>query len=412
MLLRGSGMENIVANTKKGGNLLAKNEGKKKFQWTKKKIIAASIIGAAILAAIIFVIIVLAMNLGPVRPIESTEEEARVVGEVGGYEVRYEELRYITLIHRASLDKELGKYDTLDAEGKAAYEAALEERVLADIENNYVVLALCEKYGIKTDTAYVNNQVQKMIEALVDAPVEEEGFGGDKDKYVAWLKENNLTDSFLRLMYKVDYLENQLYDYFVENKIDIEYYSENKAEFVKYVMDSEDWVRTIHVYYPYKHPFTSSKNVPAGADKEKVEDTIKAYDATAEAEKWYDKVASANSDESRLKAMKSAIGANFITDFSFTGNGLYFTRKQMDARYESAAFALDMYEVSEIFEYEDGYCFMMRLPLDEEDVKRNVDDLLSQYHYLALKKQLDGKREELSFSGNEYFASISLIDIK
>ena len=348
-------MENIVANTKNGGNLPAKNEGKKKFQWTKKKIIAASIIGAAILAAIIFVIIVLAMNLGPVRPIESTEEEARVVGEVGGYEVRYEELRFITLIHKASLDKELGEYDTLDAEGKAAYEAALEESVLADLENNYVVLALCEKYGIKTDTAYVNNQVQKMIEALVDAPVEEEGFGGDKDKYVAWLKENNLTDSFLRLTYKVDYLENQLYDYFVENKIDAEYYSENKAEFVKYVMGSEDWVRTIHVYYPYKHPYTSSKNIPAGADPDKVNKIIEAYDAKAEAEEWYSKVSSANGDDGRYKAMRSAISHNFITEFSFNGNGLYFTRKQMDARYESAVFALDMYEVSEIFEYEDGY---------------------------------------------------------
>ena len=32
--------------------------------------------------------------------------------------------------------------------------------------------------------------------------------------------------------------------------------------------------------------------------------------------------------------------------------------------------------------------------------------------YAALKKQLDSKEEELSFEGNDYMDSISLIDIK
>ena len=65
---------------------------------TKKKIIAASVVGIVLVAAIILAL-VLAFNW--IRPIESTEEEARVVGTVGDFEVRYEELRYITLLHKA-----------------------------------------------------------------------------------------------------------------------------------------------------------------------------------------------------------------------------------------------------------------------------------------------------------------------
>mgnify|MGYP003292415956 CR=1 FL=1 len=169
---------------------------------TKKKIIAASVVGVVVVAAIILAV-VLAFNW--IRPIESTEEEARVVGTVGDFEVRYEELRYITLLHRASLDSEMGKYDELDAEGKAEYERILEERVMADVENNYVILSLCEKYGINADSnaakSYVNDSIKNVVKT---------DFGGSVDKYKEWLKKNNITDSVLRLLFKVEYLEGEL----------------------------------------------------------------------------------------------------------------------------------------------------------------------------------------------------------
>lgn len=383
--------------------------------WTKKKIVAASIIGVAILSAIIFGIIVLVMNLGPIRPIKSTEEEARVVGTVGKYEVRYEELRYITLLHKATLDKKLGEYDTLNAEDRKEYEKQLRERVLEDLENNYVVLSLCEEYGIKTDTPYVDEQVQKSIESLVNSPKESSGFEGDKEKYKSWLAENNLTDSFLRLIYKVDYLEGRLLEHFIENKIDIEYDSENKADFAKYIMSSDEWARTIHVYYPDKHPWTDPANVPQSileVDKDYIDSVIAKYDAKASVDKAFASVTEASSDDGRFKAMKTAVGKTPVTELAVSGNGFYFTYGQMGEFYENTAFALDEYEVSEIFRYEGGYCFMMRLPLLEDDVKKHSDDLLSQYQYLALKKHLDAEREELSFAGNDYFAGLNLAEMK
>ncbi len=405
-----------MSKNKNRGNLPEKKTvGKKKMVWTKKKIVAASIIGVAVLSAVIFGIIVLVMNLGPIRPIKSTEEEARAVGTVGKYEVRYEELRYVTLLHKATLDKTLGEYDTLDESGKREYENKLRERVLEDLENNYVVLSLCEEYGIKTDTPYVDEQVQKSIESLVNSPKESSGFEGDKEKYKTWLAENNLTDSFLRLIYKVDYLENRLLEHFIENKIDIEYNSENKADFTKYIMGSDEWARTIHVYYPDKHPWTDPSNVPESileVDKDYIDSVIAKYDAESAIGKAYDRVVAATDDDGRLVAMKAAIGKSPITELAVSGNGFYFTYGQMGEYYENTAFELDMYEVSEIFRYEGGYCFMMRLPLLEDDIKKHSDDLLSQYQYLALKKHLDAEREELDFDGNEYFDGLTLAEIK
>ena len=174
----------------------------KKNWWNKKKIIAVSIIGAALLAAIIFSVVVLATT---VFPIASTEEESRVVGHFGDFEVKYEELRYVTLLNKRNLDVELGKYGELDAEGKQEYEKLLKERVYEDIKSNYVILTLCNEYGIRTDSLVLRMKVQEDIQSFVD-----DTFGGNASKYKEWLKEEGLTDTFLRFTFRVDYLEKEL----------------------------------------------------------------------------------------------------------------------------------------------------------------------------------------------------------
>lgn len=363
---------------------------------TKKKIIAASVVGIVLVAAIILAL-VLAFNW--IRPIESTEEEARVVGTVGDFEVRYEELRYITLLHKASLDVELGKYEELDAEGKAEYEHILEERVMADIENNYVILSLCKKYGINVDSnaakSYVNDGIKNVVKT---------DFGGSVDKYKEWLKENNLTDSVVRLLFKVEFLEGELLDYVAENNMGIEYDEQSLSEFIEYVMDSEDWIRTVHVFYPHKLMNLEWYN----------EEYIASYNAKAMTQTARDRVVSSSwKEEVRMDTMYSEIGgAPMVQGISTTGNGSYFTYGQMGDKYEAAAFDLDEYGVSDVVETEDGYFVIMRLPKQEDDVKAQVETLLAYYRYAVLKEQMDAEEELLCFAGNEYFDSFELIDVK
>ena len=364
--------------------------------WTKKKIIAASVVSVVVIAAIILAL-VLAFNW--VRPIESTEEEARVVGTVGNFEVRYEEPRYITLLHKASLDSELGKYDELDAEGKAEYERLLEERVMADIKNNYVILSLCDEYGIKTDSYAANSYVNDGIKNVVKTD-----FGGSMDKYKEWLKKNNITDSVLRLIFRVEFLEGELYNYVVENSTEIEYDEQNLPEFIEYVMDSEDWIRTVHVFYPHK-----LMNLEWYS-----EEYIASYNAKAMAQAARDTVVTSSwTDEVRMDTMYSEIGrAPMIQGISTTGNGSYFTHGQMGEKYETAAFALEKYGVSEVVETEDGYYVIMRLLKQEEDVSAQVETLLGYYRYAVLKELMDAEEEALTFTGNEYFNSFELVEVK
>ena len=153
--------------THKSQKALSKKKDATK-KWTKKKKIALGIVSAGVLATVVGLILVFVFDLGPIRPIKSTKEEARVIGECAGYEVRYEELRYIVNIHKGSLDEKYGnEYSALSDEDKAEYEKELKAIVLRELENNYVILSLCEKYGVDTDSKEVKKHVNESIEDLV-----------------------------------------------------------------------------------------------------------------------------------------------------------------------------------------------------------------------------------------------------
>ena len=360
-----------------------------KRAWTKKKTVAVTILGVAVVAFVVSMIIAAVYGFGRVRPIKSSEKEAAVVGKIGDYEVRYEELRYITLLHKASLNASMGEYSTLDEDEKAAYREALEKNVLHDLENNYVVLSLCDKYGIDTDSREIDKEIDDAIQTLVDSEL------GDKNEYKRWLAENNLTDAFVRLVYKVDILEGKLVEYMTENRIGIEYDNVDNADFTDYVMTSGDFIQTTHVYYPKDWQY---KNGVSAAEK--------ASDAA-------DALAALSDDGERYQEMRSKIGnAPFVAGISMTGDGVYFTYCQMGGYYESAAFELDLYESSGVVESEDGYYVIMRLPLEREYVAKYASELLLQYRYAAMYQACEEQREILTFIPGDGFAEIDLVELK
>ena len=267
----------MSANKKANAVVKSAEVGAKKKWWSKKKIIALSVIGAALLAALVFLGVVIATTVFPIR---SSAEESRVVGAFGDYEVKYEELRYVTLLNKSVLDGEMGEYEKLDAEGKIEYERVLEERVLEDIKSNYVILTLCDKYGIEKDSLVLRMKVQEDIQSFVD-----ETFDGKTSEYKKWLSENGLTDSFMRFTYRVNYLEIELQEYFVDNEINIEYDDKDFDGFIEYVLEGKDWARTIHAFYPKHYEY---------------------FDVTkseSDAEAAYAKISAIKGDEERFEAM-------------------------------------------------------------------------------------------------------------
>ncbi len=366
-----------------------KQEQERGSFWTKKKKIAAGVIGAGFLALVIFVVLIFVFDLGPVREIESSEEDARAVGDISGYEVRFEELRYITLLHREELDAKYGKYDTLTADKKAEYEKELESIVLENIKSNYVILSLCEKYGVDTDSKEARNYVKEAIEDLVDE-------AGGRNEYAEWLRKNDLTDALLRFIYKINYLEGALLEQLTINKEEIKYTTANLDDFVKFVMEDESYAKVIHAFFPKEHDLYSQRG----------------SNMNIEVNKALEKINGAEDDKERYELMKDVIGnAPYVLGYSVEGMGSYITYGQMHEDYEDAVFGLEDYGISKI-ELEEGCYIIMRMPKVRDEVARHAYDYIEYYRYAVLKQLEDEQREKIKFNGNEYFGSISLIDIK
>ncbi len=373
-------------------NIVLKNgkNAKKEKKWNKRKIVAASILGVAALSFVVVAIIAAILQLGPVRPIKSSEEDARVVGEIGDFEVRYEELRYFASERMLELDGKRGEYASLDAAAKAEYEKELERLVIEDLYDVYAIYSLCDGFEIDTDSYEADDFVQEKVEELIDGK-----FDGDKREYKKWLEESAITDSVLRKLYKVSFLEDALLDYLSETKTGIAYDTDNIEEFINHVVSGGDFVRTIHAFYP------------------KRSDVVDTSTSMTDAERAVDTLSSVSDDEERYSAMATIIGkAPFVDGFSTTGNGFYFTHGQMGEAYESASFDLEEYGVSGVVETEDGYYVIMRLPVDEAHVTANRTTLLNNYQYGVLKGYLDAKKAELSFAPNEYYEEIKLSELK
>lgn len=374
--------------SRKENSVVKMTENKKeKKQWSTKKKVAFWILVAAALAAVIFVVCVFVFDLGPVRPIESSEEDARVVGSCAGFEIRYEELRYVTLMHRASLDREMGKYQELDEQGKAIYEEELKLRVSKDLRNNYAVLTLCQKYGIDIDSKEAKNYVNDSISSFVDEL-------GGKKAYRTWLEENNLTDAFLRLMYKVAYLETALVDKLTLEKEQIKYSTANLDDFVAYMMEDESYVKVIHAYYPYDFEYKDGKSAKEAA-----------YEAL-------DTILGEEDDEERLELMRSAIGrAPFVPGYSTTGNDYYITLGQMHQNYEDVAFSLSEYEVSSVLELDEGCYILMRVPKVRDEVAPRAYELIDQYRYAVVKRMIDEQKELIKFEADRLYVTLTLAEI-
>ena len=78
-----------------------------------------------------------------------------------------------------------------------------------------------------------------------------------------------------------------------------------------------------------------------------------------------------------------------------TGNGFYFAKGEMDERYENAAFSLPVYGASDVVEVEDGYYIIMRMPIEQSYVNRNLDTLKGNMHFVKLNAMVNERYAEL-----------------
>ena len=335
---------------------------------------------------------------------ESTEDELRVVGKIGDYEVLYDEYRYVVLSCKDILAGEYGNDIWSTPEGIEKYSPMLEKMVAERISANYAVLILCDAYGFKDALTnkdavkYVNAQVENSIyyvavSAGYHVEVSEKSNGdlkytykrGELDKakklYREALAEYYITERVMRLTLGVEYAFKQLSDILTTEKKEIIH----EAEDIEAFMKSDDFICTKHVF------IEKSKNKTPEETRADADTVYGMYLDGA--------------------SMNALIGSKYNMDITMPYEGYYFTRGEMDEAYEEAAFALEVGEVSEIVETEEGYYLIQRCPKNESYMTENLESFATQIVYTLVNSKVRTYQSHLVLEKNEFGASLVLHEI-
>ena len=306
------------------------------------------------------------------------KEGEQVIGSCAGYDVLYEELRYVTLSYKDMFAATYGKDIWSTAESAEIYRAELEETVWDMMLNNYAVLAACAYYGLGKD-----DLESDAITAAVDAQIEEmiEYYGGKKTFRQA-VEAMYMTEHFTRFCLSVAELENELC-YVLQ---DLGKVHKDQAKFLEWLEEGN--------YAYVQHIFL--RNDPGD-------------DPAANLEK-------AREAEQLLRG--GADIADLIGDKDYNEDAAnlapyYLVKDVYDPALEKAALALRFDgDVSGVVETENGYYVLVRVESTTEKLMLQLPTLLTSYQWARTEAEVESFREKIALELNELGRSIDLLAIQ
>lgn len=288
------------------------------------------------------------------RKLSPTKTARQVVGNVGEYEVTYEELYFLASNYKTD----------------GMTEEALWELVNENIVKSYAILTLCEQAGVEYDEKELKNDIDDYIDNMIATEF------GDRSEYVRSLEENGATEHYMRASAAVELYYAKLPSALALNG-ELAVDEKSVTEHIK-----NNFVRT--------HHFLIANN--EGDDAEKNLELAKSCLAEL--------------DAGRTTVYK-LIGSKYNEDIMPAANGYTFARGSMAEAYENAAFSLKVGEHSGIVtakgelangEYVDCYYIIERLKLDDSYISEHFSELYDSYTYSVIDERLEKLCSELKFT--------------
>ena len=304
----------------------------------------------------LILVAVLALSACSTQAIKSTDEEARIVGTCGDHEVRYEELRYLTLNYKAELAAKYGADIFDDPATGAQYEEELLELVSAALRESYAYVDLCASRDIRMTDKVTKKEVQE----YVDEVVAEYG----KDGYLAYLAENSMTDWVFRLNVGILSCQYRYYELIA---------AELEKEAYDAVMAGEGFVRVVNIFV-------------RNDEGENVSDNRKMAEEVVDAVR-------------RGASVEDYISTRYNQDSQ--GCDYTFMRGYMIEEYENAAFALEVGEVSDVIEVEDGFYVIQRRAPEEGYFAANLESLMTMFLSCRMNEDARSLAASMTFTLNE-----------
>jgi hypothetical protein len=309
------------------------------------------------------------------KPIEPSEQDLMVVATCDGYDIYYEELRYVAIAYREQMAADYGEDIWTNPEKTATYLPMLKAKVEDSLTINCGILSICKEFNIDYQEKAIQESVQQMIDDTV-ADV------GGRKNYIQLLEELHMTDHFIRYTLATDLCETEL----LYVLTDLELVIKSEKYFLPYALDDDNFCATYHMFVSKDAGDSMEEN---RARAERIHQMI--LDGTP---------------------IKDLIGSSENDDIYSTGTPYHFTRGEYEEPYEEAAFALEIGELSGVVECESGFYIIERQPLSEEYITANLTELLKRYQYAEVELLIAEQRKQMSIEWTEYGATLDLLTLQ
>lgn len=309
---------------------------------------------------------------------EATAQEQKVIGTCVGYDVLYEELRYVTLLYKEKFEATYGAGLWSNPETAAQYRAKLEATVWDNMCNNYAVLALCGDY---MDEDQMNSTtIDQSVEAKITEMIE--AYGSTEAMQNA-LSATHMTEHFMRFCLRVSALENELYYILTQ---DLGLIQNDQTAFA-------DWLEDGNAVYVQHIYVSNDQGEDVEANRAKAEESRRML---MEGEKTIGELIASSANEDMLNTTPYYIVRDVYTEVM-----------------ENAAFSLsNVGDVSDVIETPDGFYVLVRMPEDEQIFVSKIPYLLKSYQWAKLEQMVEAKKETVSVQLNDYGKTIDLVAIQ
>lgn len=292
--------------------------------------------------------------------VDGKQVKVPYVMELDKRKIPLSEYRYYFLTVKNQMDGGDASFWTSNADA----EQQLLDQTLEYLRAQYAIQKLADDKKItmtSSDDAQAENEISSTVA----------GIGGES-AYASALTEQNLTAELHRSFVRMQLLSEKLMEsYFGEGA---EYDTSEAA--MRARIDS-DYIRASHILISLDTDGTT-------ANKEKASQAL----ARAKAGEDFD-----------------ALVAEYGEDPGMTDNkdGYYFTHGDMVEQFETAAYALEVGQISDIVETDYGYHIIKRLPMEESYITENLATLTQSYESRQFQQIIQEAAEKLEVSyGPQY----------
>ncbi len=326
-------------------------------------------------------------SCGKYDKIEPTEDDLRVIANIGEYEIYYDEFRCSVMNAKLLMAQSYG-VDWNDPDAAAEYSEELSRRVFSGLKYNYAVQVLFAEYGYTIENEYIQEAVEKRMVELIDEC-------GSRTAYKSYLRENFMTDRLLRFNIAIAYAVNELVyslcdiGIFEEYGVDFDiesltssnpalYYPSDYQKAISFLLSETVILRSEHIYIPEE--LENSSNI--------------ASDLFARAK-----------DGDDLTDLANGLSSSGVVREELTQ-----VKGERNPDYYNAADKLQKNDLT-LLHTESGWYVIRRLELNIEYVMTYYFDLI--YTYLSIKtnEHISGYEDALELVLTDFGKSVDLIEI-